>query len=227
MNSDACLMRLSRVSRIVAVWFFVCNLAYAAGPSWVQAIRAGGSGSDLGNAVKADQSGNQYVTGSFSASAQFGSQTLSSQGGADIFLAKYGSGGKLLWVVQAGGSGDDIGFDVAVGGAGNVYVTGKITDTASFQSLNGLSKTVMGVGETIFLAKYSSSGTLLWVQTGIAGFSNNEGFGLAIQPLTGMVFVTGRAGNDVTFSSADGSQHTIPGPAHWHMYVVKYDPNGN
>jgi hypothetical protein len=227
MNSDACLMRLSRVSRIVAVWFFVCNLAYAAGPSWVQAIRAGGSGSDQGNAVKTDQSGNQYVTGSFSSSAQFGSQTLSSQGGADIFLAKYGSGGKLLWVVQAGGSGDDIGFDVAVGGAGNVYVTGKITDTASFQSLSGLSKTVIGVGETIFLAKYSSSGTLLWVQTGIAGFSNNEGFGLAIQPVTGMIFVTGRAGNDVTFSSADGSQHTILGPAHWHMYLVKYDPNGN
>jgi hypothetical protein len=227
MRSVAFQKRLGDLSRILAVWFVAGNLAYAAGPSWVRAIRAGGSGSDVGNAVKTDQSGNRYVTGSFSSTAQFGSQTLSSQGGADIFLAKYSSGGKLVWIVQAGGAGDDIGFDLGVGGAGNIYVTGKITDTATFQSLNGPSKTVNGVGETIFLAKYSPTGTLLWVQTGIAGFSNNEGFGLAVQPVTGMVFVTGRAGNDVTFSSADGSQHTVPGPAHWHMYLVKYDQNGN
>src|SRR5512132_2466771 len=112
MNSDSCLRRWSVVTRTLAVSFLVGNLAYAAGPSWVRAIRAGGSGSDAGNAVKTDQSGNQYVAGSFSSSAHFGSQTLSSQGGADIFLAKYGSGGHLLWIVQAGGAGDDIGFDL-------------------------------------------------------------------------------------------------------------------
>jgi hypothetical protein len=211
----------------MAVWFFVGNMAYAAGPSWVRAVRAGGSGSDVGNAVKIDQSSNQYVTGSFSSTAHFGSQTLTSQGGADMFLAKYGSGGKLLWTVQAGGAGDDIGFDLGIGRAGNIYVTGKITDTATFQSLNGPSKTVVGVGETIFLAKYSPTGTLLWVQTGTAPFGNNEGFGLAVQFATGTVFVTGRAGAPVTFSSADGSQHTVPGPGLWHMFLVKYDQNGN
>ena len=105
MNSDSCLRRLSHLSRMVAVWLFLGNMAYAVGPSWVRAMRAGGSESDVGNAVKTDQSGNQYVTGSFSSSAHFGSQTLSSRGGADIFLAKYGSGGHLLWIVQAGGAG--------------------------------------------------------------------------------------------------------------------------
>src|SRR6266496_2232328 len=227
MNSDSCLRRFGSLSRILAVWFFVGNLAYATGPSWVRAIGAGGSGSDVGNAVKTDQAGNRYVTGSFSSSAQFGSQTLSSQGGADIFLAKYGSGGKLLWIVQAGGVGDDGAFDVAVGGAGNIYVAGKITDTATFQSFNGHSKTVVGMGETIFLAKYSPTGTLLWVQTGISGVGTNDGIGLAVQPATGTVFVTGRAQSQVTFSSADGSQHTLPGPWTWHMYLVKYDQNGN
>jgi hypothetical protein len=128
---------------------------------------------------------------------------------------------------RAGGAGDDIGFDVGVGGAGNVYVTGKITDTATFQSLNGPSKTVIGESETIFLAKYSPSGTLLWVQTGIASPGMNEGFGLAVQPATGTVFVTGRAQGQIIFSSADSAQHTVPGPWFWHMYLVKYDPNGN
>src|SRR5262250_651541 len=98
MKSDACLRRLSRLRQIVAVCFFAGNLAYAAGTSWVRAIRAGGSGSDVGNAAKTDRAGNQYVTGSFSLTAHFGSQTLTSQGGADMFLAKYGSSGKLLWI---------------------------------------------------------------------------------------------------------------------------------
>jgi len=31
----------------------------------------------------------------------------------------------------------------------------------------------------------------------------------------------------MTFSSADGSQHSVPGPGLWHMYLVKYDQNGN
>jgi hypothetical protein len=44
-------------------------------------------------------------------------------GGSDIFLAKYGSDGKLIWIVQIGGIWDDSGLDVAVGSAGNVYVT--------------------------------------------------------------------------------------------------------
>jgi len=209
------------------VCFFAGNLAYAAGTSWVEAIKAGGSGSDVGNAVKTDQSGNQYVTGSFSSTAHFGPQTLISQGGADMFLVKYGSGGNLIWIVQAGGSGDDIGFDIGVGAAGNLYVAGKITGAATFQSINGPAKMVAGQGETIFLAKYSPAGTLLWIQTGIAPFVNNDGFGVAVQPATGMVFVTGRAGDQVTFSSADGTQHTVPGPTSWHMFLVKYDQNGN
>jgi hypothetical protein len=119
MRNDAVRRRFCSVSRILAVWFFAGNLAFAAGPSWVHAIRAGGNGSDAGNAVKTDQAGNQYIAGSFSSNAHFGSQTLSSQGRTDMFLAKYGSGGNLLWVVQAGGVSDDTAYN-SIGWAGLV-----------------------------------------------------------------------------------------------------------
>src|SRR5262249_42661447 len=89
------------------------------------------------------------------------------------------------------------------------------------------SKPVVAVGETVFLAKYSPTGTLLWIQTGSAPGVNNDGFGLAVEPATGTVFFTGRAGAQMTFSSADGTQHTVPGPGFWHMFLVKYDQNGN
>ena len=43
----------------------------------------------------------------------FGGKSLTSAGGSDIFLAKYECNGQLLWVLQAGGSGDDAANDLA------------------------------------------------------------------------------------------------------------------
>src|SRR5262249_41645240 len=105
-------------------------------PDWTSANSFGGSGSDLGQAVKGDRNGNVYVTGAFSTTASFplragdkGNRTsLTSRGGTDIFLAKYDSSGKLKWLTYAGGTEDDIGFDLAFDGAGNVYVTGEFSN---------------------------------------------------------------------------------------------------
>lgn len=107
------------------------------------------------------------MTGGFSLSARFGDRVLDSAGGSDIFLAKFDRSGELRWLLRAGGAGDDVGQDIAIDRAGNIYVTGSFTDSASFPSHNGPAKTVTGTGQTIFLAKYHPSGTLAWVQKGL------------------------------------------------------------
>jgi hypothetical protein len=192
-------------------------------------VSFGGSGSDSGSAVKVDAQGNRYVTGGFSSKAMFGDRVLDSAGGTDIFLAKIDRSGELRWLLQAGGAGDDVGQDIALDRAGNVYVTGSFTGSATFPSVHGPSKTVTGIGQTIFLAKYHPSGILAWVQTGAvpSDVANNEGFGVAVEPVTGTVFVTGRTQTQTTFSSSDGSEHIVPGPGTWHMFLVKYDRDGN
>jgi hypothetical protein len=197
-------------------------------PTWVSALRSGSSATDEALAVRVDSDGNQYETGRFSSSASFGQKSLSSDGEADIFLAKYSSNGQLLWLLQAGGSGDDRGNDLALDRAGNVYVTGFFTSSGSFRSTSGPTKMVTGNGQTIFLAKYSPQGVLLWVQTGTIGFGieNNDGIGVAVEPSTGTAFVTGRSSGETSFSSSDGTKHTVPGPGTWHMFLVKYDSNG-
>ena len=198
-------------------------------PTWTRAVSFGGSGSDSGTGVKVDAHGNRYVTGGFSSSVKFGDRVLNSAGGSDIFLAKFDRAGELRWLLQAGGTGDDVGNDIALDLAGNIYVTGSFTDSAIFPSIHGPSKTVTGVGQDIFLAKYTPSGTLVWLQTGTASATdvNNEGFGVAVEPVTGTVFVTGRSQAPATFSSSDGTTHTIPGLFLWHMFLVKYDSDGN
>src|SRR5579863_9904707 len=157
-------------------------------PKWTRAVSFGGSGPDSGSTVKADTGGNQYVTGSFSLTARFGKETLTSAGGTDIFLAKFGTSGELRWLLRAGGPGDDVGEDIAFDREQNVYLTGSFSDSATFPSVNGPAKKVTGVGETIFLAKYEPSGKLAWVQTGTVSFSGqNQGFGVAVDPAAGTV----------------------------------------
>jgi hypothetical protein len=197
-------------------------------PTWMRAVRFGGSGSDSGYAVKVDTDGNRYVTGGFSVSARFSDRVIDSAGGSDIFLAKFERSGELRWLLRAGGAGDDVGNDIAFDQARNIYVTGSFTGSATFPSVHGPAKTVTGIGQTIFLAKYHPSGTLAWVQTGTVSVnSNNEGLGVAVDAVTGTVLVTGRTQTQTTFSSSDGTDHTVPGPGTWHMFLVKYDSDGN
>jgi len=215
-------------------------------PHWTSAFSFGGGDSNIGQAVKVDRDGNRYVTGAFSATAYFpmrapetggegraaqsasATKALTSDGGTDVFLAKYDQSGKLVWLTQAGGSEDDEGFDIGFDRAGNVYLTGVFTDSATFHAVKGTDQTVTGTGETIFLAKYTPSGSLAWVQTGTITFDgSNNGYGVAVDPVAGSVYVTGVSQGDTTFSSSDGTTHTVSGPETWHMVLVKYNTAGD
>jgi hypothetical protein len=112
--------------------------------------------------------------------------------------------------------------------AGNLYLTGWFTDSATFHSTNGSVVTVGGNSETVFFAKYSPSGVLAWVQTGVVTFfAINRGHGVAADSARRAVYLTGISQGDTTFSSSNGSSNTVPGPGTWHMYLVKYDSDGN
>ncbi|MBS0416087.1 MAG: hypothetical protein JSR66_00125 [Proteobacteria bacterium] len=212
---------------------------------WTSAVSFGGTGNDLGDTVKVDREGNRYVTGAFSATAYFptvalsdphssaqtsqsGSQTRSlvSNGDTDAFLAKYDSSGSLKWLIRAGGPAQDHAVDVAFDGAGNIYVTGWFSSNAAFQGLNGTAQSVTGTANTIFLAKYTGNGELAWVQTGTAAFGTNQGYSVAVDSITGSVYITGVSQGDTTFSSSNGTSHSVPGPFTWHMVLAKYDIHG-
>lgn len=212
----------------LVLFCLITTAAFAGTPTWVAATSAGGTGNDFSWAVKIGPDNRQYVTGSFTGTAKFGGTTFVSEGGLDIFLAKYAGLGDLLWIVQAGGSDDDSGQGIAFDGDGNVYLTGSFTNSATFGSTDGAIQTVTGTGVTIFLAKYTPSGVLRWVQTGVAPFEQqNNCLGVAVNAATGTVYIAGTSQDDTTFSSADGTVNTVTGVGTWHMILAKYDTNGN
>ena len=96
---------------------------------------------------------------------------------------------------------------------GNVYLTGRVTNSATFGSTDGATKTVRGVGLIIFLAKYSPSGKLVWVQTGVVPTNGDYswGTGVAVDAAACTVYMSAISQGDTTFSSSNGTVHTVPG----------------
>jgi hypothetical protein len=113
----------------------------------------------IGRGVDADAKGNAYFGGEFAGPIQLGPTALTSRGGDDSFLAKARPGGRVVWAIDIGGAGDEIGPEVEVDDAGNSYIAGSFTQSAT---IGGFTVTTPGV-RGAYLAKLSPRGRVLWV----------------------------------------------------------------
>mmetsp|Transcript_89718 Transcript_89718/g.158796 ORF Transcript_89718/g.158796 Transcript_89718/m.158796 type:complete len:355 (+) Transcript_89718:25-1089(+) len=110
---------------------FVHKISSAGTVQWAKSM--GGSSKACAYSVAVDASKNVYVTGGFEGTAVFSpSISLTSAGEQDVFVMKLNETGDVQWALKAGGPGEDTGNSVDVDGAGNVYIAGIFSDTASF-----------------------------------------------------------------------------------------------
>lgn len=107
--------------------------------NWVWAKKGGSKkGSDKGLGITANNQGNIFITGQFSANADFGSHGIDSAGDSvNVFVAGIDTLGVWRWVIQGGGTDFDRGSGIAVDQNCNIYVTGYYTDNISFSGLIG------------------------------------------------------------------------------------------
>jgi hypothetical protein len=102
-----------------------------------------------------------YLTGVFLGEASFDSVKVTSVGKEDIFLAKYSTSGKLLWVKQFGGTNQDIAYSLANDQEGNIYLAGSYQNTANFNN-----QVITASNETeMFLIKIDPDGKTIWLKT--------------------------------------------------------------
>jgi hypothetical protein len=121
-------------------------------------------GESVGWGISVDTSGNAYVGGYFTDLVQAqGFSALVNVGGPDGFLAKYDAQGNVLWAVQASSPNGSANFtSVALDNSGNCFVAGAGATNLNFGS------TGVHLTSPTFLAKYDSSGTLVWVTNAIS-----------------------------------------------------------
>ncbi len=175
----------------------------------------GGTGTDVGRSVAVDEHGNVYMSGYFKGTVDFGGGDITSNGGSDIFLAKYSSDGTFLWVKTFGDTSDDVGYSVAVDSNDNAYVAGYFAGTVDF---GGGTVTSSGPAD-IFLAKYSPDGTCLWVKF-FGGTSDDIGFSVAVDR-NGNAYVTG-----YFQGTADFGGGSVTSSGSYDVVIAKYSSTG-
>jgi len=135
------------------------------GSGLVYAGYIGGTGDDYGEGIAVDGAGNAYITGYTDSEASFpvtGGPDLTYNGGGDAFVTKVNANGsRLVYAGYIGGDDADMGYGIAVDGAGNAYITGYTDSTkATFPVVGGPDLTDNG-GYDAFVAK------VLWYPAGI------------------------------------------------------------
>jgi uncharacterized protein (TIGR03437 family) len=166
--------------------------------------------------VATDSQGNIYVAGSTQSTAFIATPgALQSQllGGTDAFIAKFSSGGTLLWSTYFGGSALDIATCVAVDPAGNVLVAGE-TESKDLPVLNAFQNSLKG-GDNAFVLKLDPTGKILY-STYLGGSGNDRANALAVDA-AGSVYVAGN-----TFSTDFPGQSAYIGQA----FVAKLNASG-
>jgi len=184
--------------------------------NWLWATKAGGTDNDNGFGITIDNAGNSYVTGTFRETANFGSYSLTSSGNTDIFVAKMDAVGNWLWATQAGGTSNETGFGITIDNAGNIYVTGWFSDTATF---GAYSLSSSGSAD-IFVAKMDVDGNWQWA-TKAGGIDSDSAKAISIDN-AGNSYVTGHFNGTATFGS-----YSLTSSGYSDIFVAKMDANGN
>ncbi|MCE9672437.1 SBBP repeat-containing protein [Myxococcus stipitatus] len=111
---------------------FVVSLDAEGGHRWSR--RFGGAGFDWGYDVAVDAEGNALVTGAFSGTIDFGTGTLTSQGGDDIYVAKLDRDGQARWSRSFGNTSNQSGLRVIPAGRWDAVLWGRLAGTLDFGS---------------------------------------------------------------------------------------------
>lgn len=205
---------------------FVSKLDFNGNFVWAKGL--GGADSDWAEGIAVDAAGNVYTTGSFFDAADFdpgaATVTLNSGGGDDIYVSKLDSDGNFLWAVAMGGTGTDVGTDIAVDAAGGIYTTGSFQGTADFDPGGGVANRSSAGSDDIFVVKLTTDGNFIWAST-MGGTNADVGLGIAVDG-SGNAHTTGFFQSPADFDPGAGTRN-LAGAGGNDIFVSKLDFNGN
>ena len=203
------------------------------------ALSAGGPANDsvLGLAVHGPD--DVTLVGRYSGPASFGPNQLPGAGNASVYLARVSATiiptvlppANFLSAFGLGVSILDI-HSAATDAAGNSYVIGYFNGTVNFDPNGGLlaanglpaSLSSLPLGtQNLFVAKYSPSGSLQWVEQLVGSTSKDQTNAVAVDPSNGNVLITGYFTGSLAFGTA-GTLTTTP--SNYDGYVAAISPTG-
>ena len=196
------------------------------GSALVYSTYFGGSADDYGAGIAVDASGQAYLAGRTNSSnfptTPGAYQTTYGGGGGDAFVAKLSSSGSaLIYSTYLGRSGYDVGTAIAIDASGRAYVTGH-NYLGDFPTAAAYQTATNGAYDA-FISKLNPSGSALVYSTYLGGNGDDNGLGIAVDPL-GNAYVTGST-NASDFPMQNPRQGTFGG--YYDAFVTKINPGGS
>ncbi|TFJ85412.1 hypothetical protein NSK_003371 [Nannochloropsis salina CCMP1776] len=193
---------------------FIIKLDSSGSPVW--AMSFGGTSGDIGYAIAVDASGSSYTTGEFQGSMTVGSTTLTSAGGADIYIIKLDSSGSPVWAMSFGGTDFDIGNAIAVDASGSSYTTGRFQGS---MTVGSTTLTSAGAAD-IFIINLDSSGSPVWAMS-FGGTKDDIGNAIAVDA-SGSSYTTGYFQGNMTVGST-----TLTSAGAADIFIINLDSSGS
>ena len=188
---------------------------------WAKAI--GGYYDEEGLGISCDGSGNVYVTGYFdSNSLNFDSQTLTNNGGTDIFVAKFNASGSNQWAIAIGGNDDERAKAIKTDNAGNTFITGFYKSPSIVFGVTTLTNS--GSDACLFVAKINSNGNSMWATSASSINGGIMANGISIDN-SGNSYVAGTfEGTATTIGTTTLTNINSPND---NTSIAKFDNSGN
>jgi len=199
----------------------------AAGSALVYSTYLGGTGFEAGFSIAVDAAGAAYLTGQ-TASSDFptANPIQSAFGGGspdgDAFITKINpAGSALVYSTYAGGTDNDIGFEIAIDSSGNAHVVG-VTRSANFPVANSLQAALRGTSDG-FVMKLNAAGSAFIYSTYLGGTADDSVNGVSIDS-SGTAYVAGGT-SSTDFPLAAPTQQTKAGGVD--AFVCRLTATGN
>ena len=193
---------------------FIAKLDPQGQPLW--AVAVGGTDTEEGNGIIADDEGNVYVTGYYQGSVSFGATALSSPLYTNAFVSKLNGSGEFLWTNTTRNTLYASGRGIQVDKSGNVYIMGYFDQQVAF----GFQTVESDYGTDFFVAKFAPTGPFQWFFSA-SGYGTIPGRGMGIDE-AGNLYVTGAFSGILAF----GSGTTPLRSQVQDIYAVKLNPEG-
>lgn len=171
---------------------FVTRMDKTGKHAW--AVAGGGSLPDaLNGAMTLDDKGNTYYTDTLTAAATFGGTTVAPDGsyGSNAYVTQVSASGKFTWALHLPGVSP---HDIANDGAGNIYITGSLSQPATLGPIK-----LSPNGADVVVIKMSAAGKVLGAMiSGVKG--GGRGWGVDCDG-AGNIYISGQFWGTMTQGS--------------------------
>lgn len=189
----------------------------------------GGTTADASYYTVTDASGNVYVVGGFSGTADFdpglGTYTVTSLGQTDAYVVKLNASGFFQWVRTFGGSGTDRCNSISIDGSGNIYLTGIFNASADLDPGIGIFNLTSVGSDEVFILKLNSSGNFVWAGQ-LSGSGNQEANQILVD-VSGNVYVVGEFTQTVDFDPGVGFVSAVANTSIPDIFILKLTNTGS